>query len=109
MSRHARRRAAAMQSGPADLGTLAAVGRIAFREEGSNWNAWYALPDTLDGALFLGSIRMAIVTRDPGRKAAFMALMREGVADIIEDKSGVRPIWPNPEGAPAPEHERTEE
>lgn len=81
------------------------VGRLAFREEGDLWVAYYAKPDTMDGALYLGSVRMAIITREPKRKEQFIGLMREAVADVLEDRTGVRPKWP--EGIqPAPEHER---
>lgn len=82
------------------------IGRLAMRHEGENWNAYYAMPGTMDGAIFLGSIRMAAVSPNyPERKAAFMDMMRDIVADIIEMETGQRPTWP--EGAqPAPEHER---
>jgi hypothetical protein len=34
------------------------IGRLALREEGEWWNAYYyAMPGTMDGALHLGSIR----------------------------------------------------
>lgn len=82
------------------------VGRLALRVEGDNWNAYWAPPDSMDGALYLGSIRMAIVDGKPERKAAFMALIREGVSDILEQATGTRPTWPDgPQKAP--EHERT--
>lgn len=42
----------------------------------------------------------------PERRSAFMALMREGLADLVEEKTGQRPSWPEPEGQPAPESER---
>ncbi len=80
------------------------IGRLALRVEGDNWCAYYALAGTMDGALPLGSIRMAIACI-PARKQAFMDLMRDAVADIIEEKVGVRPSWGGPERAP--EHERT--
>lgn len=81
------------------------VGRLAMRVEGSDWVAYYAMPGTMEGALRLGSCTMAFVTRSPDRKAAFMGMMQEAVADLIEDATGQRPVWPN---APtkAPEHER---
>lgn len=80
------------------------IGRLAFRQEGKWWNAYYALPNTMADALHLGSIAMPAVTNNPERKRAFMDLMRDVVADIIQDSTGVRPGW-NGE-RPAPEHER---
>jgi len=82
------------------------IGRLAMRAEGDNWNAYYAMPDTMDGAIFLGSIRLAAVSSlHPERKQAFMDMMRDLVADLIEETSGVRPTWGGPETAP--EHERS--
>jgi hypothetical protein len=82
------------------------IGRLAMRHEGENWNAYYATPDTMEGAVYLGSIAMRFVAGYPQRKAAFMDLMRDGVSDLIEEETGERPIWPNGE-QPAPEHERS--
>lgn len=81
------------------------VGRLAMRHEGDNWNAYYAMPGTMDGAIFLGSIRMGAVVSNADRKQAFMELMRDIVADIIEEHTGHRPTWGGPERAP--EHERS--
>jgi len=84
------------------------IGRLAFRQEGEWWNAYYALTDTMEGAIPLGSIRLTAVTRASPRNAynkqAFIDLMRNLVADIIEEKSGTRPTWGEPHRAP--EHER---
>jgi hypothetical protein len=81
------------------------IGRLAMRHEGSLWVAYYAMPNTMEGAIFLGSIAMIIVTRSAARKEAFADLMKEGVADIIEVQTGARPFWT--EGfKPAPESER---
>lgn len=79
------------------------VGRLAFRVEGANWVAYYAMPDTMEGALVLGSIRMTIVANKV-HKAAFMALMQAAVSDILKDVTGQRPDWNTP--IAAPEHER---
>ena len=81
------------------------IGRLALRQEGDNWNAYYALPDTMAGAIRLGSIRMGAVALNETRKQAFMDLMREVVADIIEEETGIRPQWGGPERAP--ERERS--
>lgn len=80
------------------------IGRLAMRHEGNFWNAYYALPETMNKALPLGSIAMKAIADHPERKRAFMDLMREFVADIIEEQCGGRPIMPGP--SPAPEHER---
>lgn len=80
------------------------IGRLALRAEGDNWNAYYAMQGTMDGAVFLASIRMGAV-QNPDRKQAFMDLMRDVVADILEERLGVRPSWEGPQGAP--EHERS--
>ena len=80
------------------------MGRLAMRRENSLWVAYYALPDTMDGALFLGSIRMAAVENNQKRKEAFMAMMKDLVSDIIAEKLGERPTWSGPK--PAPNSER---
>ena len=80
------------------------IGRLAMRHEGAMWNAYYALTDTMDGAILLGSIAMRFVT-DADRKTAFMDMMRDAVGDLIFEETGQRPTWP--EGVQvAPERER---
>lgn len=81
------------------------VGRLAMRVEGENWNAYYALPDSMEKPIFLGSIRMGAVANNPERKQAFMLMMRDIVSDIIEESTGYRPTWGGPKTAP--EHERS--
>lgn len=81
------------------------VGRLAMRHEGDNWVAYYALPDTMNEPVFLGSIRMGAITSNPARKDLFMMMMRDIVSDLIEEKTGIRPKWGGPQTAP--EHERS--
>lgn len=81
------------------------VGRLAMRHEGANWNAYYALTDTMADAIPLGSIAMRFIVGNPARKTAFMDFMRDAVSDLIEEKTGVRPVWPDGPQA-APERER---
>ena len=81
------------------------IGRLAMRQEGGNWVAYYAMPETMEKAICLGSIKMNIIIGHPERKATFMDLMRDCVADIIEDIVGTRPTMPGP--VPAPEHEKS--
>ncbi len=78
------------------------VGRLALRVEGDWWVAYYALPDTMDGAFEMGRIAMGLV-QDRRRKQAFMDLMRDGVAEFLQDMTGERPDF---ELRAAPEHER---
>lgn len=83
---------------------LRKIGRLALRVEGSMWVAYYAMPNTMDGAIMLAMIQMALIL-DPDRKKQFMDLMRDCVGDIIADATGTRPEWPDPP-QPAPEQER---
>lgn len=86
------------------MNKLQQIGRLAMRVEEDLWCAYYALPSSMEGAIFLGSVRMQFV-QDADRKAAFMELMKQAVSDIIEEATGERPAWPEgPQGAP--EHER---
>lgn len=70
--------------------TTRKMGRLAMRHEGNFWNAYYALPDTMDGAILLSSIQMRFVA-DAVRKHLFMGLMQEAVSDLIQDTIGQRP------------------
>jgi hypothetical protein len=80
------------------------VGRLAMRVEGTLWNAYYASNETMQGAIFLGSIRYMAVKENRERKEAFMQMMRDIVDDIFEEKFGHRSEWGGP--TPAPENER---
>jgi hypothetical protein len=79
------------------------VGRLALRVEGDWWVAYYALPDSMEGAIDLGRIQMALV-QDRGRKQLFMDLMKSALGEFLRDATGGDPTWP--EVRPAPEHER---
>lgn len=83
------------------------MGRLAMRVEGEFWAAYYAVPDTMVGAIPLGTIRMRFV-QSQKRKDAFMNLMKDAVGDILKEATGSRPTWPTPPEL-APEHERTKE
>lgn len=80
------------------------IGRLAMRHEGEFWNAYYAMPGTMEGAILLGSIQIRFV-QDEARKSAFLDFMCEAVSDILEELTGQRPTWTDPP-QPAPEHER---
>ena len=87
-------------SEPLPTDPRAQVGRIAFRVEGDWWVAYYALPDSMDKALRLATIQMAIVTDIPGRRQAFMDLIRGYVKEIV-------PAFEIADTQPAPQHERS--
>ena len=80
------------------------IGRLAMRKEDHLWCAYYALPNTMDDAIFLGSITIRFVETEE-RRDRFMSLMRDAVADILQELTGKRPDWPN-KPTVAPEHER---
>ena len=44
------------------------IGRLAMRQEGGNWVAYYALNETMKDAIFLGSIRMNAILNNKKRK-----------------------------------------
>lgn len=82
---------------------LVKVGRIAFREEGTMWNSYYAQPDTMEGAAHLGSIAMVSIRGNPTRKEDFIQLMRSVAGDILEVVIGAEPVWGGLEDAPEDE------
>ena len=79
--------------------------RLALRREGSFWNAYLALANTMDGAKLIGSIAIGAATKNPEIKAAFMAVMQQVVSDAITDVTGATPDTWHTE--PAPESERS--
>lgn len=84
---------------------LAQVGRIAFRQQGDWWVAYYAPPDTMTNAIELARVGMGFVQTGE-RRRQFIQFVRDIYADAIEEKIGVRPEFPT-EPQPAPEHERS--
>ena len=89
------------------MNTPVQIGRLAMRREGDRWVAYYALPDSIKDAIFLGAIGVGAIAHNAERKQAFMDVMRDVVSDIIEEQTGVRPTWGGP--IAAPEHERAGE
>ena len=81
------------------------IGRIAFRVEDRMWNAYYALPHTLENAQLIGSIAMAAVEANDELRIRFMSMMRDTVSVVIQDITGQWPSWTT-EPKPAPQHER---
>jgi hypothetical protein len=80
--------------------------RMAMRVEGDKWNAYIAHPDTMKGAIWIGSIAMRFVENNPERKQAFIDIMAGALSEMIAGLLGRTPSW---ETQTAPEHERTKE
>ena len=84
-----------------------ALSRIAFRDEGEFWNAYFAPShETMKGAILMGSIRLSLCGRkgDPVYEG-FYALMQTAFEEMAESLLGERPTWHN--ARPAPESERS--
>lgn len=79
------------------------AGRLAMRVEGDWWVAYYAMNETMGGAVEIGRMHMGVVM-NADRKAAFMDLCFDAVREFIEAVSGGAVI--RHEARPAPEHER---
>lgn len=79
--------------------------RIAIRKEGKYINAYYALPDSMDGALHLGSILRGLCDTSPELFEAFVMLMQGVAGAVSRDVLGVEVAAFTEE--PAPEHERS--
>lgn len=79
--------------------------RIAFRAEGSFWNAYLAQEGTMENAKLIGSILIEPVMRNEETKRAFMATMKLVLADAVEAVTGDAPVrWDERQ---APESERS--
>jgi len=81
------------------------AGRLAFREEGPLWVAYWAETGTMDGAVVLGSIAMRFVLSNQERKKAFMEMMKGAMTDLLVELHMVPMDW---ETHAAPERERGE-
>jgi hypothetical protein len=82
------------------------MGRLAMRIEGDMRRAYYALPDTMEGALYLGELHMAAAEL-PGFRQRFLHLMRDAVTSLIQQRTDITMAWPNAPQA-EPDHERKE-
>ncbi len=63
------------------------IGRIAYREEGTSWNAYWKSQD--GGLVWLGSIARRFVD-DADRRERFMTLMQDSVAAMFKETSGAK-------------------
>lgn len=77
--------------------------RVAMRREGEFWNSYIATRDSMEGALLVASIRIAMVER-PDARDRYRQLMQQIVADQLSELGAEVLGW---DLAPAPAHERT--
>jgi hypothetical protein len=75
------------------------LGRLAMRQEGQSWVAYYAQPGTMEGAIWLGAIKLSLV-ENLERKQKFMDLMMDALSEIITMSAGQKPVWDEPTVAP---------
>ena len=68
-------------------GTVEVV-RLALRQEGADWVAYLAMSDTMEGAVVVGTIKMAFIADRPDRMKTFTTLMQACVAGIVESVTG---------------------
>lgn len=73
--------------------TKVKIGRVAFREEGPMWNAYYARPDTMDGAILLGSLAMSIARASQEAETAFINAIHAGVTAQIREALDAEAEW----------------
>ena len=77
--------------------------RLAMRVEGVWWVAYIAQANTMEGAKRIGSILLGIVENNPGRKQAFMDLMKDAISDAIKSVFNQTADWGAPQSAPEAE------
>jgi hypothetical protein len=80
------------------------VGRLAFRREGERVHAYWARTETMDGAVWIGSILVSVCDAEPAVWDGFKNLMRDAFSGVVFQDMGIRPAWGGEQ--PAPEHER---
>jgi hypothetical protein len=82
-------------------------GRLAFRVEGEFWNCYYAASNSMEGAIFMGSILMILVQDNEANKRRFMGLMKSCLEYMMKTIGVDLEGWSRLREAP--EHERTKE
>lgn len=70
---------------------LKRIGRLAFRHEGKFYNCYYALPNSMEKALFIGCVPFAAIRDDRLMQERFIELMRDVLNKVMSEKLG-RPI-----------------
>ena len=80
------------------------IGRVAMRQEGGFWVGYYAMPESMEGAIELARIKMSLIIGKPERKDFFMLMVADCANDLVEEITGTRPYQGGER--PAPKHEK---
>lgn len=78
------------------------VGRLAFRVEGDFWKVYYTQTNSMDDALFLGSVAMRFVEIEEAREQ-FMEFMKTQLVHAFDELFDATHEWTE---LPVPAHER---
>lgn len=79
--------------------------RVAFREEGEWVNAYFASPETMEGAVLMASIRRTVLDADrPRAFDTFHALLRQSMTQMCVGIGAPPSSWKVNQ---APDHEKT--
>ena len=78
--------------------------RLTFRVEGLWWNCYLAPPNSMEGAIKLGSILMSAVEDSAECKQLFMLAIQAAFDAFARSELGVIPAWSEP--TIGPENER---
>lgn len=87
-----------------ETATVVSPFRIAIRKEGDFANAYYAAPNTMKGAMLLGSMRASALRNTPGAFEKWQEILRDIISQASREALGVEPVGFRTETAP--EHER---
>jgi hypothetical protein len=71
-------------------------GRLAFREQGQWWIAYWARLDTMDGATELARVRMVAIMQDPILRQQFINFCKATFDVVVREALGTTPLWPKP-------------
>ncbi len=75
-----------------ETGETELVGRITLRTVDEWWVGYYAQPETMEGAIEIGRIHMAMVEVEQVRHL-FLETLRAGIGKILGDRVGTAPTF----------------
>lgn len=79
-----------------ETGRVNRIGKAQFREEEEFWNAYF-ITDSDHGDILIASVQAKIIKNSKEREKQFIDFVVESICDIIEDITGRRPSFSDPE------------